>query len=105
MYLLDTYQKVQNQELGKYLYQQKVKLLLRLSYTYDPRDKKTQQVSRICQDVASTYSASHAVREVNFVDPSVSTEDDFRFLCGHQQDQNHSLPDTVIKRGYFTTET
>lgn len=73
--------------------------------TYDPKDEKTQQVSRTYQDIASTYSPSHAVREVNFVDPSVSAEDELRFLCGFQQNQNRSLPDLAIKKAYFSTET
>lgn len=61
-----------------YIYQQKVKLLLRPSYTYSCKGEKTQRVSRACWDIAS--SASCVVREINFVDPSVSTEEELGFL-------------------------
>lgn len=47
-----------------------------LSYSHDPKDEKTQQVARPYQDIAFTLSASRAVREVNFVSPSVTTEKD-----------------------------
>lgn len=59
----------------------------------------------MCWDIASTYSALYEVREVNSVDPSVSMEDELRFLCGCQQNQNHSLPDRAIKMDWFVTET
>lgn len=91
MYLLDIYQKVHKQEFGKNICKQKVELLLRLSDAFGPKDEKTQQVSRTWQDIASTCSASCAVREINFVDLSAYTEDELRFLCGRQQNQNQSI--------------
>lgn len=74
VYILDIL--LQNPEFGGYIFQEKVKVLLMLSYSHDPKDEKRQQVGRAYQDIAFTCSASCSVREVNFVGTSLTTEND-----------------------------
>lgn len=79
---METDQKVQTQENCKFIYQYKVKIVLRQSYMYDPKNEKTDTTSITHQKCASTYSASTAVRKVNGAAPSVSMEDELHFFCG-----------------------